>query len=128
MNEPALARLNHLMRIREEVETLSEHGPWTPPADWVDNGTHLTLVMDVPGVDADSLSVQDDNGETVTVRGERAPLDLDGEAVQVERPGGVFTRDLTPPSEVVPGTGAASLRAGVLMITFEKRHKTIDQR
>ena len=49
MDKPVLARLQKVMQLREEVETLSTGGPFVPEADWTDSGTHLTLVADVPG-------------------------------------------------------------------------------
>lgn len=122
MNEPVLARLQHLMKLREEVETLGLGGPWTPPADWVDEGTHLLLLLDVPGVDPDRLELLED-GQTVTIAGSRErPI----RTLSSERPGGIFTRTLPFPEPVLPQSGQASLSAGVLSIRFEKRHPTID--
>ena len=122
MDKPVLARLQHLMTLREEVETLGQGGPWTPPADWQDAGTHLLLLLDVPGVLPDSLALQEEGG-TVTVSGERPqPARL----LSSERPGGTFSRALTFPDEVLPQTGEASLAAGVLTVRFEKKHPTID--
>ncbi|MBB5233173.1 Hsp20/alpha crystallin family protein [Deinococcus budaensis] len=122
MNEPVLARLQQLMTLREEVETLGAGGPWTPPADWVDGDRHLLLLLDVPGVDPDSLELQEE-GRTLTVAGRR---ELPGRTLRAERPGGTFTRTLTFPEPVVPQSGQASLNAGVLSVRFEKRHPTID--
>ncbi|WP_216317937.1 Hsp20/alpha crystallin family protein [Deinococcus aestuarii] len=122
MNEPVLARLQQLMTLREEAETLGAEVPWTPPADWVDGDTHLTLLLDVPGVDPGCLELQED-GDTVTVAGRR---DAPRPTLQAERPSGTFTRTLRFPQPVLPQTGAASLHAGVLSVRFEKRHPTID--
>ncbi|WP_034409164.1 Hsp20/alpha crystallin family protein [Deinococcus murrayi] len=122
MNEPVLARLRQLMNLREEVETLGTLGAWTPPADWVDEDTHLRLLLDVPGVDPQSLEMQEEDG-AVTVAGRRdVPLRL----LSGERPGGTFRRTLPFPEAVVPGSGEAQLTAGVLSVRFEKRHPTID--
>ncbi|MCP2013048.1 HSP20 family protein [Deinococcus sp. HSC-46F16] len=123
MNEPVLARLQQLMTLREEVETLGTlGGPWTPPADWVDEDTHLRLLLDVPGVDPESLEMHEEGG-AVTVAGRReAPARL----LHGERPGGTFSRTLTFPEAVVPNSGEAQLAAGVLSVRFEKRHPTIE--
>ncbi|MDL2345419.1 Hsp20/alpha crystallin family protein [Deinococcus sp. MIMF12] len=123
MNEPVLARLQQLMTLREEVETLGAlEGPWTPPADWVDEDTHLRLLLDVPGVDPASLEMHEEGG-AVTVAGRReAPARL----LRGERPSGTFSRTLHFPEAVVPGSGEAQLAAGVLNVRFEKRHPTID--
>jgi HSP20 family protein len=128
MNEPVLARLQQLMTLREEVETLGAGGPWTPPADWVDEDTHLRLLLDVPGVDPERLELQEEGG-SVTVAGRRDSAgegDSAGHLLSAERPGGTFTRTLAFPEAVVPQSGQASLSAGVLSVRFEKRHPTID--
>lgn len=122
MNEPVLARLQQLMTLREEVETLEGSVPWTPPADWVDGDTYLTLLLDVPGVDPDRLELHED-GDTVTIAGRR---DAPYPTLHAERPAGTFTRTLRFPQPVVPQSGQASLNAGVLSVRFEKRHPTID--
>lgn len=122
MNEPVLARLQHLMTLREEVESLGGVGRWTPAADWADEDSHLTLHLDVPGVTPDSLELQED-GQTVTVMGERpATKNL----LSAERATGAFSRSLTFPQEVVPQSGVAALSGGVLTVRFQKRHPTID--
>lgn len=122
MNEPVLARLQHLMTLREEVETLGQGGPWMPPADWVDEGTHLLLLLDVPGVDADTLELHEE-GDSVTVAGRRELLER---ALSAERPSGTFTRTLRFPEAVIPQSGQASLNAGVLSVRFEKCRPTIN--
>lgn len=122
MNEPVLKRLQQLMTIREGVENLGRPGPWHPNADWVDGGTHLLLLLDVPGVNPDSLALEEE-GSTVTVSGERGGPD---HLLQGERGSGVFSRTFTFPEEVLPQTGEANLAQGVLTVRFEKRHPTID--
>ena len=117
-----LARLQHLMTLREQVETLSDGGPWVPAADWRDVGTHLELLLDVPGVAPESLALAEE-GQQVTVSGERTPP---GRLLSSERPGGPFSRTFTFPQEVHPASGEASLAGGVLSIRFEKLHPTID--
>lgn len=121
MNEPVLARLQHLMTLREEVETLGA-GPWTPAADWADGDTHLTLYLDVPGIDPGRLEMHEDGG-MLTVAGERpAPQGL----LSAERPAGVFRRVLAFPREVLPQSGEAHIAGGVLTVRFQKKHPTID--
>ncbi|MPY65436.1 Hsp20/alpha crystallin family protein [Deinococcus sp. SDU3-2] len=125
MNEPVLARLQQLMTLREEVETLGTLGsPWTPPADWVDEDTHLRLLLDVPGVDPESLEMHEEGG-AVTVAGRR---EVPARLLHGERPGGAFSRTLPFPEATVPNSGEAQLAAGVLNVRFEKRHPTIDVR
>lgn len=126
MNEPVLARLQHLMNLREEVETLGTSRPWTPAADWIDADSHLILLLDVPGVNLDTLALSEED-DTVTIQGERPAVDESlGRVLSAERASGRFTRTLTFPEAVLPQSGEARLSAGVLTIQFEKRHPTID--
>lgn len=122
MNEPVLGRLQHLMTLREDVESLTSGGPWVPAADWYESDTHMTLCLDVPGVQPGSLELLEEDG-TVTVTGER---DVPERRLLAERPGGRFTRTLTFPLETVPQSGEAQLAGGVLQVHFEKRHPTIE--
>jgi len=122
MNEPVLARLHHLMTLREEVESLAGVGPWTPAADWCDGDTHLELHLDVPGVQPDSLELLEE-GDTVTVAGQRPEVTR---LLHAERPSGTFRRTFTFPEPVVPQSGQAALSGGVLTVKFEKRHPTIN--
>ena len=110
------------MALREEVESLTGDGPWAPAADWIDEDTHLTLVMDVPGVAAEHLALQEE-GDTVTVSGQRPAPER---RLVAERPGGSFRRTLGFPEPVLPQSGEAQLIAGVLTVRFQKRHPTID--
>ncbi|MFC4636750.1 Hsp20/alpha crystallin family protein [Deinococcus hohokamensis] len=122
MNEPVLSRLQQLMSLREGVEALTSSGPWVPLADWSDSDTHLCLHLDVPGVDPESLELQE-SGDVVTVSGQRPPLP---ERLSGERPSGTFSRTLSLPAEIVPQSGQATLTQGVLCVRFEKRHPTIN--
>ncbi len=122
MNEPVLVRLNNLMALREEVEQLGTAFPWEPAADWHDLGTHLLLVMDVPGLDAEHLELLEE-GDDLTIAGERGEV-LDGELLSRERPGGRFVRTLSFPVPVRSGSAEASLSGGVLKVRFEKQRKT----
>ncbi|WP_407539394.1 Hsp20/alpha crystallin family protein [Deinococcus radiomollis] len=122
MNEPVLARLNTLMNLREEVEQLGAAFPWEPAADWHDLGTHLLLVMDVPGLDAEHLELLEE-GDDLTIAGERVEQP-GGELLSRERPGGRFVRTLSFPAAVRAGSAEASLSGGVLKVRFEKGRKT----
>ncbi|ADY25840.1 heat shock protein-related protein [Deinococcus proteolyticus MRP] len=129
MNEPTLARLQQLMTVREEAEGLLGYGEtrgFTPAADWLDGGAHLTLLLDVPAVEAQSLEMEED-GDRLTVAGVRTSLPPGaGRLLQSERRAGAFSRTLVFPEPVVPGSGEASLEAGVLRVRFTKLHPTID--
>ncbi|AWN23115.1 heat-shock protein [Deinococcus irradiatisoli] len=125
MDKPVLARLHKVMQLREEVETLASGGPFAPDADWLDSGTHLTLIADVPGCSLESLMLEDD-GEAVTLSGERLALPESRGVLHRERRTGRFSRRLPFPVAVVSHSGEASLVSGVLSVRFEKVHKTIE--
>lgn len=122
MDELVLGRLHQLMNIREGVESLTTPMPWTPAADWLDEGTHLVLVLDVPGVNPDTLALTE-KGDSVTVSGQR---DTPQHLLISERPQGGFSRILSAPQAILPQTAQANLVGGVLTVRFEKKHPTID--
>jgi HSP20 family protein len=124
-NEPVLRRINTLMQLRQQVESIDGNTPWVPPVDWVESDTELHLVVDVPGVEPDAFELLEE-GDRVTISGTRPTLDLGGTILTGERPHGQFQRALSLPVETLPGTGRAQMRAGVLIVSFEKRHKIID--
>ena len=125
MDKPVLARLNRVMELREEVETLGSGGPFLPDIDWLDSGTHLTLVADVPGCLPDSLTLEDD-GEQVTLSGHRPLAPEEQDFLHRERRTGRFSRQISFPRAVVTRSGEASLMNGVLSVRFEKVQKTIE--
>lgn len=122
MDELVLGRLQQLMAIREGVENLTQPIMWNPAADWADEGTHLLLILDVPGIDSGSLHLTE-SSDTVTVSGERS---AEFEWLSSERPQGSFSRTFSFPESVLPNTGEANLVSGVLTIRFEKKHPTVD--
>ncbi len=126
MNELALNRINSLMQLRQEVESLASGATWVPAADWIETNTELVLIMDVPGVTAEALELEQEDGH-VTIRGSRPDPEEEGIALQTERPRGGFARILSLPVEITPGSGQAKIQAGVLVVRFDKRHKIIDQ-
>lgn len=122
MDEPVLARLQHLMQLREEVEQLSEQSVWSPSADWYDHAMQLELCVDLPDVSQDSLEISYDE-TAVHIIGERSS---EPTAIYRERPMGSFSRSLSFPQEVQYQSAVATLAAGVLRIHFDKKWPTID--
>ena len=123
--EQTLTRLHSLMRLRGEVDALEQGANWEPAFDWLEADLTLTLVMDLPGVDPETLQIAED-GEGVTVTGEREELILEGEFIYQERPVEGFSRRLEFPLAVREGAGEARLRNGVLTVIFDKLERTID--
>lgn len=118
-------RLARLGELRHELE----HGnaadaPMSPAAEWVDTGTELLLLLDLPGVDVGALQVEHGEG-FVTVRGERP---AQPGSLHSERPSGAFARTLPLPLPVQAeeGGAGAELRAGVLTLRFRKARPVVD--
>jgi HSP20 family protein len=95
---------------------------FVPAADVVVTDDDLTVVMDVPGVKADDLSVELE-GDVLTVRGER-PLPTsaqgadDGGRVwqRLERGFGQFERAVRVPQGLDPEAVTASMSDGVMTV------------
>jgi len=116
--------LNTLALIRERVEQIASPAPaWTPFADWFETADDLILVMDVPGVEPESLELAHD-GEAVILAGRRASQPW-GEPRVSERPRGLFERSLALPEPVEPGSAEAQYRNGQLEVKFRKLGRTI---
>lgn len=93
---------------------------WGPLVDILETENDVTVRMDVPGVDKESIDVQL-TGETLAVRGERSFERGEGEnVIHVERPYGQFVRSFTIGVPVQTDRVQANYRDGVLSITLPK--------
>jgi HSP20 family protein len=91
---------------------------FAPPADVIVSKEAVTVAMDVPGLNADSLEIEL-TGEILTVRGERPYPQLNRATTQwygMERGYGKFQRILQVPKGLDPDTVTASIADGVLTI------------
>lgn len=106
-------------------------GGFLPPADVVVTDDAVTVMMDMPGLEADDLEIelQDD---LLRVRGERrVPHGRDREArawQRIERGFGKFERTLQVPRGLDPDAIEASLDAGVLTLQIAKPEQLRRQR
>jgi HSP20 family protein len=93
---------------------------WGPLVDISETENDVTVRLDVPGVDKDSIDVQL-TGETLAVRGERRLERREGEnVIHIERPFGQFVRSFTIGVPVQTDQVQASYRDGVLTIVLPK--------
>jgi HSP20 family protein len=91
-----------------------------PPADLIVTADAVTVTMDVPGLNAESLEIEL-NGEILTVRGERHHPQFDGtnaKWARFERGYGKFQRTLQVPKGLDPDTVSATISDGVLTINL----------
>jgi HSP20 family protein len=89
-----------------------------PPTDLIVSDEAVTVIMDVPGLSADSLEIEL-TGDVLTIRGERHYPELDQQSTQwyrIERGYGKFQRTLQVPKGLDPDTVTASIADGVLTI------------
>lgn len=89
-----------------------------PPTDVFVSDAEVTVAMDVPGLNAETLEIEL-LGDALTIRGERGYPKLDQQSTQwyrMERGYGKFQRTLQVPKGLDPDTVTASIADGVLTI------------
>jgi HSP20 family protein len=114
---PWLRDLNRLFTAEGAV------AGFVPPADVIVRDDGVTVHMDVPGLNPDSLEIEIEN-DVLTVRGERRPPaeieDGDRTVRRIERRFGKFERSLRVPRGLDPNAIDASISDGVLTLRIPK--------
>jgi len=95
---------------------------WRPPVDLYEEATRYVLRVDLPGVTADAVEIQIENG-MLRLRGERGsdPAAARENYMRVERPHGSFSVQVALPPSVDPQRVRASHRNGVVEVELPKR-------
>lgn len=85
----------------------------------------FVVTAEIPGVAKEDLEIKID-GDTLTIKGERRPEPITGEASchRRERAKGLFQRTFTLPFKVDTENGGATYRNGVLTVTLPKGKPT----
>jgi HSP20 family protein len=91
---------------------------WTPVLDIRESEDEFLVLVDLPGVKSDDVSVELDD-TVLTISGARAPYET-GEGRLVERPFGSFVRSLTLPKGVDADRIVADYHDGVLELHVPK--------
>jgi HSP20 family protein len=97
------------------------YGSWVPAVDIHEEGDHLVLSAELPGMRREDIDISVENG-TLTVKGERrrdAQVKEDS-YVRVERHYGVFSRSFSLPTNVDTSAIRASYREGILRLVLPK--------
>src|SRR5438105_6260034 len=97
-------------------------GTFIPPVDIYEDEQHVTLKLEVPGINENDIDVRvQDN--VLTVRGERkfASEEKEENFHRIERSYGSFQRSFTLPNTVDPNNVAADYDQGVLTVRLVKR-------
>ena len=92
-----------------------------PPVDVLESDTEIRLVMEIAGLNRETLDVTLEN-QTLTIRGEKKPLweNREGVTYTGERTYGQFTRAFKIPSRVNAGDIQASYADGLLEVVLPK--------
>src|SRR5216117_4274371 len=95
---------------------------FAPPVDVYEDEHHISLKIEVPGIDEKDINVSIENN-TLTVRGERRfeKDEKEENFHHVERMYGSFTRSFTLPNTVDPEQVSAHYEKGVLKIRLAKK-------
>jgi HSP20 family protein len=93
---------------------------WTPALDVFEGTQAIVLTAEVPGMTAEQIEVEFDDG-VLTISGERVFVDReDGRYHRVERPYGKFSRSVSLPQGVMSDQIAADVSDGLLTVTVPK--------
>jgi HSP20 family protein len=131
-SEPFFSRSLSAFGRRGEVdEFFGDFAPssFSPSVDLVDQGTHIQVTAELPGLDKDDLELSVHEG-ALTLRGEKkheATTDEDG-CYRTERFFGSFQRTIPLPADVDLEKAEAKFDKGVLTVRFPKTQPTEPQR
>jgi HSP20 family protein len=95
---------------------------FAPPADVYEDENHITLKLEVPGIDEKDLDIRVENNNLI-IKGERKfeREEKEENFRRVEGQYGTFVRSFALPSMVDPDSISANYDKGVLSITMPKR-------
>lgn len=116
--------------FRQEIERLFQEAlevageplgttGWQPPLDIIETPDRVLVLVEVPGLAADDLSVEV-KGRALLIRGAKVAPSMAGRFHRVERPHGSFERRIKILWPVNGHKGRAQLRDGVLTIELPR--------
>jgi HSP20 family protein len=102
---------------------------FSPTVDLIDEGTHVKLTVELPGLDKDDLELSVHEG-ALTLRGEKKYEGKKEEkgCYRTERYFGMFQRSIPLPVDVDLGKAEAKFEKGVLTVRFPKSERGEPQR
>ena len=107
-------------------EATSSLPAFTPPVDIYETSEELVLLADMPGVDADDISV-DLKDDTLSISGDVKSAGVSGDLLASEFQPGRYSRQFSLALEVDRENISASYRDGVLKLTLPKAAKAKPQ-
>lgn len=115
---------DQLFRTRNAFtnEKLDRPAGFVPAVDVYELDDKLFFEVELPGVREEDVELEVEKG-VLTVKGERKSerKTEDEGNMRLERSWGAFTRAFKLPEGIDPESAAASMEAGVLTVTFDKR-------
>ena len=107
----------------------SEAAEWRPAVDIIEAEQQYQLLLDLPGIDPQSIEVTEEK-QVLTIRAERSAAELgEGETLtRAERKTGVYHRQFTLPDDVDSETISAKSQNGVLTVTLGRKQPVETQR
>lgn len=99
-------------------------GSWMPPVDVLEEGDHLILRAEIPGMKEEDIEIEFENG-LLTLKGERSfeSDKSDGNYHRIERSYGKFVRSFNLPRSVDAEKIEANYENGILEVTIPKREE-----
>jgi HSP20 family protein len=91
---------------------------WSPPVDVRETEEHYLVLVDLPGIEPDAVTVEVEN-DVLTIAGERPQVE-GGNVFRLERPYGQFQRSLRLPEGCDVDNVVADFRNGVLELRVPK--------
>ena len=92
-----------------------------PPVDVLDSAESLQLVVDLPGLAREEVSITVEEGDVLTISGERTLTPAEGvQVLRRERSSAKFARRFKLGADLDPSGTAAEFTNGVLTITVPK--------
>jgi len=114
MRSDAFRELDRMTQQLFGVDGTSARPAYMPMDAWRE-GDALKVMLDLPGVDVDSIDL-DVERNVVTVRAERSGPPQDVQVVSAERPQGIFSRQLVLGENLDTSRIEAGYDAGVLVL------------
>jgi len=125
--------IRDLLALRDRLESLFDEAileggaeladrtssSFCPAADLYETDGEVVVVVEIPGVKADSIDLKLE-GNRLRVSGEITGPGQEARLLRMERPRGPFHRDFELPVSRFEGTPVAELERGVLTVRLQK--------
>lgn len=110
-----------LTKVRSEIHSeVKDDDHWSPATDIYETGTHLVMVMDLPGVAQEEIDLTLKEEYVIISGKKKTKEDETKNYHRVERASGDFERRFKLPVEIDSENINATFQNGVLTVTFNK--------